>query len=482
MSKLIIGMRAATNYTTTDKGALTHKSTLNPVLDYYYQAPAMRGRDTTPLFSLALATDQMLALRAMFYVRDIRGGGNVGERETFRQALRYLHTNRAALFTALIPLVPEYGRWDDLMEFVGDKSVVTYVAKQLQNDREALRADQPISMLAKWMPSANTSSKETRALAYKWITALHMTPRDYRLTLSALRKRLNIVERAMSSGDWSSIDYSKVPSKASLIYRSAFGKRDTERYGAYLSAVEKGEAKINSGTLYPYELVGKYLNGHALDRTIEAQWSALPNFAESEDNALVIADVSGSMRGRPLEVSISLAIYFAERNRGIFHDYFLTFSTTPELTRVIGNNLREKVNNLSRANWDMSTNVQAAFNLILKTAVANQLPEAEMPKTLFIISDMQFDSAVSGFTNFQAMKVSYAVAGYTLPKLVFWNVNASENKNAPVTELQEGVYLVAGSSAGVFKTVLTGKTTTPYDLMVESLMTPRYDPIEAAVS
>jgi hypothetical protein len=287
----------------------------------------------------------------------------------------------------------------------------------------------------------------------------------------------------MSSGDWSSIDYSKVPSKASLIYRSAFGKRDTERYGAFLSSVEKGETKINSGTLYPYELVSKYLgSARQVDRTIEAQWAALPNYAETDDNALVIADVSGSMSGRPLEVAISLAIYFAERNKGIFHDYFLTFSTTPALTQVIGNNLMERVHNLNRANWDMSTDIQKAFNLILRTAVANKLSEAEMPKTLFIISDMQFDSAVAGFTNYQAMKASYAVAGYMLPKVVFWNVRASENKNAPVTELQEGVYLVAGSSAGVFKTVLTGKTTTPYDLMVESLMTPRYDPIEAAIN
>lgn len=476
-------MRQATNYTTTENGALTNKSTLNNVLDFYYHAAARRGNDNTDLFAMAYAEDAVLALRALFYLRDIRGGSKIGERESFRQGLRYLYANKRDVFNALVLLVPEYGRWDDVLEFVDSSVVVQMVKAQLGVDIESasIFTDRSVSLLGKWMPSINTSSKKTVALARKWIKALGTTEVTYRYNLSMLRKHINIVERLMSANEFSGIDYATVPSKAAMLYRKAFSKQDADRYVAYLEDVKSGKKKINATTLYPYEIAGKYLNGAAYNETLELQWSALPNYADSDHNALVMADVSGSMSGDPLNVAVSLAIYFAERNKGLFHDYFMTFSSRPSLERVIGNNLREKVDNVSRAHWEQSTNIQGAFNLMLDAAITNNVPVEEMPTMLFIISDMEFDVASRASTNFNVIQQKYNTAGYTMPKLVFWNVR-SRNDQTPVTEKEENVYLVSGASAGVFKAALNAKAINPYEMMIEVLNDDRYDAVAESVS
>jgi hypothetical protein len=385
------------------------------------------------------------------------------------------------VFNALVPIVAEYGRWDDLVEFVDNRVVVRTIRQQLSEDIETAQfSDGSVSLLGKWMPSINTSSKATVALAKRWVKALNMSEAVYRRGLSLLRKRINIVERLMSAGDFSAINYENVPSRAGMIYRKAFSKRDAARYVAYLESVKKGDKKINTATLYPYELVGKYLNGMREDETIELQWANLPNYADSDVNAIVMADVSGSMDGRPMEVSISLAIYFAERNQGAFHDYFMTFSGLPSLERVVGNTLYERVRNVGRANWSMNTNIQAAFDTILNTAKAKKVPASEMPRMLFIISDMEFDSPYIRGTNFDVIKRKYAAAGYELPTLVFWNVD-SRNDQTPVTEREEGVFLVSGFSAGVFKAAINAKATNPMEMMLETLNDGRYALVDAVL-
>lgn len=469
MNKLIEGMSKAQNYTLTENGALTHESSLSEVLDFFYHASARRGQDNTDLFARAYAESPSLAVLAAFYTRDVRGGQ--GERNTFRQVLRYLFENDRDVFNAVVTHVPEYGRWDDALEFVKSPVVVAMVVHQLNND-----VQKSPSLLAKWMPSINTSSKKTRTLAKAWVKALGMSERSYRLMLSDLRKRIGIVERLMSAGQFDAIDYERVPSRAAMIYRKAFSKRDTARYAAYLEAVTSGEKKIKAATLYPYEIVGKYLNGMALDSTLEEQWKALPNYCDEPSNALVIADVSGSMAGVPLSVSISLAIYIAERNKGAFHNYFMTFSSRPRLERVIGRTLKERVRNLSKANWNMSTDLQAAFDAILASAVHNSVPAEEMPKTLFIISDMQFDKCVDGYTNYNRITKRYAEAGYELPKIVFWNV-ASRRDEVPIEKYQSGTYLVSGCSPSIFKSAINARATNPYELMLEVLLADRYAPI-----
>ncbi len=479
MNALLNSLVNADNKTAyTANGALSNVSSLDKVLDFYYHAAASRGQDNSELFASAWREDPKLAVKAAFYTRDVRGGQ--GERETFRQVLRWLYTNDTETFNHIVSLVPIYGRWDDILEFVDNPVVVNLVRSTLWNDSDS---DHP-SLLAKWMPSENSSSKESRKLAHAWMRILGLTPRRYRTMLVSLRKKIILVESLMSAKAFDKIDYERVPSNASKLYRKAFSKRDAERYVAYLEAVKKGDKKINAGTLYPYEIVGKYLNGSDKDDTLEALWNALPDYVEgSTVNATVMADVSGSMRGRPMEVSISLAMYFAERSNGPFKNHFMTFSHSPKLQRLIGKTVYDRVQELSQADWEMNTNIQAAFDLIFATATKNKVPAKDMLTHLFIVSDMQFDSHyVNGnMTNFDVIKAKYASHGYDMPILVFWNVN-SFNKETPVTKNDKGVFLVSGASPSIFKSALNTRATTPYELMLDVLNSDRYAAIDEVLA
>ena len=466
---LLTLMREDTNFTRTENGALTHASTLSDSLDFFYHAPARRGQDNTKLFLKAFGEDRTLALKTLFYVRDVRGGQ--GERETFRQGLRELAKNFTEVFNKIVVHVPVYGRWDDVIEFVGNSTVQDIVKGQLNTD---LHSEEGVSLLAKWMPSNNTSSKKTVALAYQWGKVLGWTPAEYRRKLSYLRGKIKLVETAMSQNDWSDISYGQIPSRAGMIYRDAFKRHDGFRYEEFINSVLKGEKTINAGTLYPYELIQKV--SHENSGPIEALWRSLPNYANTDENALVVADVSGSMSGLPMAVCISLAIYIAERNKGVFKDKFITFSAQPTIQEVKGKTLYEKVQNLQRAQWDMNTNLQSVFNLLLHTATKNSLPAEQMPTKIFIVSDMEFDSCIQGGTNFSAIKQKYEAAGYALPTIIFWNVQ-SRNDQTPVTQDQRGVYLVSGCSPSIFEKAIQAKAITPLQLMLEILEGPRYSPI-----
>ncbi len=464
-------MQEEVNQTLTENGAETHRSTLDGVLDFFYHAPARRGQDNTSLFLQAFGEDRTLALKSLFYVRDVRGGQ--GERETFRQGLRELSKNFPAEFKQIAAQVPVYGRWDDILEFVGDSTVQKMVREQINID---LTSTDGVSLLAKWMPSINTSSKKTVSLAHQWVKALGWTEVQYRKNLSSLRAKIKLVETAMSQNHWDEIQYGQIPSRAGMIYREAFKRHDGSRYEEFIGAVLNGEATINSGTLYPYELMRKVKDQN--DPTVEAMWRNLPNYADTEENALVVADVSGSMYGTPLDVCISLAIYIAERNKGLFQNKFITFSSEPAIEEIKGQTLYEKYNNLAGANWDMSTNLQSVFTLLLDTAVKNSVPASEMPSKLFIVSDMEFDRCVNGGTNFQSIQAKYEAAGYILPTIVFWNVE-SRNDQTPVTMDEKGVFLVSGCSPSIFQKAVNAIATTPMEMMLEVLNGPRYEPIRS---
>lgn len=470
MSTLFTAMQRDTNFTATENGALTNKSTLSSVLDFYYHAPARRGKNITDLFLKAFGEDRTLALKALFYVRDIRGGQ--GERELFRQGLRELHKNFREVFNKVVPHVPVYGRWDDLIEYVGSPVVQKLIENQLQMD---LTSKEGVSLLAKWMPSINTSSKKTVGLAHQWAVALGWRPAEYRRKLSALRGKINLVETAMSQNNWDGITYDHVPSRASMIYRDAFKRHDATRYDEFIAAVNAGEKTIKAGTLYPYELMQKVK--HGVDNTVEALWKNLPNYADTDDNALVVADVSGSMSGTPMDVCISLAIYLSERNRGIFRDKFITFSSDPKLQEVKGKTLYEKYHNLTRAEWGMTTNLQSVFELVLNTATKHKIPADEMPTKVFIVSDMQFNACVNG-KNIDGIRAKYEAAGYRVPTVVFWNVQ-SRNDESPVEMDENGVYLVSGCSPSIFEKAVKAQATTPMELMLEVLNSPRYEVISA---
>lgn len=338
-----------------------------------------------------------------------------------------------------------------------------------------------ISLAAKWFPSINCSSKEQKRLARKLALLLGMSPKEYRKTLSTLRKKINIVERQMCSGNWSDINYESVPSKAALLYRGAFKRNDSERYNAYVSAVNAGEKTIKATTLTPVEIFQKVYKGQ-YDDTIEALWkSQIDNVKE---DGLVIADVSGSMMSSygttvcPLAASIGLATYYADFNKGAFKGYFMTFSSYPELVKLKGTTLQDKYYNMSRANWSMSTDLEAAFKKILERATATKCTQEDMPKVLYIITDMEWDRCTTGTsqTMFERMRDMYSKAGYELPRVVFWNVMA-RNDQAPVKADENGVTLVSGYSTDVFKYVLAGKDYSPYTFMLEVLNSPRYEAV-----
>ena len=359
------------------------------------------------------------------------------------------------------------------------------------------------SLIFKWLKSENTSSAESRELATKTRKAFGMTSRDYRRALTDGRKYIDIVERKMSSNNWQAIDYEKVPSKANLIYKNAFLKHDSERRQAYLDALTTGEAKINSSASFPHDIVHKYAftyrfsrNVLAEDTTLEEMWKALPDFVNGNSNTIVVADGSGSMMCNidpktsttALEVANALAIYFAQHQDGPFKNKYITFSSRPQYVNVGYPTLRENLIEAYKHNECANTNIEAVFDMVLKTAVDNKLRQEEIPNIL-IVSDMQFDGAVCcnaynwsiPDTLFKTIAKKYASYGYKLlPKLIFWNLNTyGRSKNVPVTQNENGVILVSGYSAAICKMVLSNKTD-PYEAMVETLNSERYQAVEDA--
>lgn len=472
------------NVTETLNGAKAYKSTLNKCLDLFGKIAACRNdvKQAQKLFAHAYAENPETATRILFWARDIRGGQ--GEREVFRNLFKYLVEENGEIGAKLISLVPVYGRWDDLLVLENTsawETVLNAIQNQLNLDRVSYKAGAAVSLLAKWMPSINASSKDTKRLGRKIAAHLGMTEREYRKVLSNLRTHINVVEKAMCSKEWSAIDYSKVPSRAAFMYRKAFAKQDATRYAEYLSAVEKGEAKINASTLYPYDIVEQYLyKGARNDKTIDLQWEALPNYMEGKEfNGLVVADVSGSMYGRPMAVSISLAMYIAERNTAeVWKNKFLTFSERPELQSIVGSTIGKRIDNLSGAAWGMNTDLMAVFKTVLDAGVKNDVPAEDMPSKLIIVSDMQFDQCCRSNkrTNFEQIQKLYRKAGYEMPQLVFWNVNAIGG-NVPIKAHDTGTCLVSGCSPSILKSVLTDSVLTPIDTMNETVYTERYDAV-----
>ena len=471
----------------TANGALSNKSTKSAVLDFFSKCGALRGKteEAVRYFEAAFSEDETLSLRALFYMRDVRGGQ--GERGNFRAIIQWLAKNHKEAMLRNMIHIPVFGRYDDYYAFADipevNKEAMAIMKEQFEADVASAKEDKSVSLLGKWLKSENTSSPESRKLGKMTRISFGLRSSEYRKALTLLRAKINIIEALMSENKWSEIAYEHVPSRAMKLYMKAFSKKDQERFQQYLDSVKRGEKKINSSTLYPYDIVHalfhQNVEGSELE-TLQAQWSALPDYLEGSQakNGIVIADVSGSMYGRPIEVAISLALYFAERNTGTFKDYFMTFSDTPELVKVHGSNLQEKINNISRANVGCSTNVQAAFDLILRTAVKNNTSESEMPSKLFIISDMQFNIACSdnSKTNFDVIDEKYKAAGYKRPVLVFWNVNASSD--TPVTKDEVGTYLVSGCSPSILKNAMNTNAVTPLDLMLEVLNSERYSMIK----
>ena len=491
------------NTTYTENGAITNKSTLDANLDWFFHGAAMRSADAEriiDLFSKAFYEDPEKALKTLFYIRDCRGGQ--GERRIFRKCIGAMANTEETQkwLKDNLGLIEEYGRFDDylcLLDTQLEVSVTQYLLSQLLDDKNnADKGSVFISQCAKWMPSL-TSSAESKRIAKHFIKLVRQnfvsdfTEEKYRKLISYLRKQLKIVEHNLTNKDYESINYSKVPSYASLKYRKAFNRNDKVKYLLYLADVENGKAKINAKTLYPYDLVKKYMNmcggfnDETTDETVEAQWKALPDYVP-EINGIVVNDTSGSMTGLPMYVSMSLAVYIAERNKSeVWKNYIIPFSSRAEWKEVKGNTLLEKLNSVYTGDCS-NTNLQAVFDLILSRAIEKHIPKEDMPKVLLIISDMEFDdtdyslidfelnpNSLKKKTNFEAITKKYQEAGYERPNLVWWNVD-SRNTQTPITKDDRGNILLSGCSPAMLTVALSGEFN-PIDAMNRVINQARYD-------
>lgn len=480
----------------TQNGALAYASSGSHLLDFHYEMSAFRDMDTAEFFkwfARAYNEDPMLAIKEAFYAGDIRLG--MGERLTFRRCMMYLCEWHPEIAKAVLHLVPEYNRWDSVLVFYNSNktrsAAVELIKNQLKEDIENANNGKPISLCAKWLPSVNASSFKTIVLAKELADDLGMTERRYRKLLSKLRSYLNIVEKKMSAKEWGEINYEAVPSRANLLYSEAFYRNDTERRSEFLEDLAKGKKKINSGVLFPHEIVGKTLGAtfRKDDKALklyESMWKALPDNGIS--NTLVVRDGSGSMTANygssnttPLDVASALAIYLSEHNSGIWKDKFITFSQFPEIVDMHNcKSLAEKVRLVYGYDDWSNTDIYATMKLILITAMTYDIPESDMPKMILILSDMQFDAHSHNFGGslFDGIKREFEEAGYELPTICFWNLATEAYKTIP---MQDNVVLCSGFSPNIVNMIMSGDFKDPYALLVDTLNGDRYKPVEDAV-
>jgi len=486
----------------TENGAVGHSTTGKALLDMNFKISSYRNASYTELlhdFELAFVENPELAIRWLFYARDIRGGA--GERDLFRSVIEQLALEHPELVKKVIHLIPVYGRYDDLLCLIRSKvktEVLDMIEDQLLKDQLGIEKKQSISLLAKWMPSNNASSASTKKDATIIRKHLGMSEKEYRKMLSKYRAYLKVTETFMSANEWGAIKYEEVASKANVLYNKAFFKHDEDRRLEYIEAVKSGEKKINSSTNFPHDIVSRYPKyGRKLDETLEVLWKALPEFTDGLESTLVVADGSGSMDQRigkttvtALDVANSLSIYFAERCKGAFANKYITFSGTPQLVNLGTGSLLSKIKIANGYNEVANTNIEAVFMLILKTAVRNNMSQGELPATVLIISDMEFDQATRSYYNggrynrpdetlFESIASRFAEAGYKMPKLAFWNL-MGRSGTIPMVENENGVALISGFSPSAIKTVFTGQVD-PYDALVETLMSERYDAVSEAL-
>ena len=483
-------LKKEANMTFTENGAATYESSTSNCLDLFAAIGAVRReseREIIDRFRKAFAEDSDIAMKILFFGRDVRGG--LGERRVFRVIINWLADHEPESLRKNVAWIPEYGRYDDLMALMGtacEKDAVQVIKAQLKKD---MGADAEVSLLAKWLPSVNASSKETVHMGKHIAHSLGMSDAEYRRVLAELRRKIRIIENNLREKDYS-FDYAKQPSKALFKYRKAFARNDGERYQQFLEQVQNGTAVMHTGTLMPYDIIAPCFEGwsarrrlsEAERRAMDITWNSLENFGTNE-NALVVVDGSGSMYGggkpMPEAVAQSLGIYFAERNTGAFHNHFITFSARPQLVEIKGRDIAEKVRYCAGYNEIANTNLQAVFELILKAAVKHSVPQEDMPGKIYIVSDMEFDACIcnADVTNFTYAQKLFRDHGYRLPDIVFWNV-ASRNKQQPVTKNEVGVALVSGCTPRLFSMV-AGGAASPYAVMMEIIESERYALISA---
>ena len=462
----------------TENGMATNSTSLDACVDLFFNIGAMRGQDKERLiadFSKALNQNRIDALKILFWARDIRGGA--GERQVFRDIIQWMAENHTEYIKRNLQYIPEFGRWDDLLVLIDTG---------LESDAMQLISDAIIAengLCAKWMPRQGHIANKLRKFT-------GMTPKEWRKSLVGLT---NVVESKMCAKQWDEIDFAKLPSLASARYQKAFGKNAFEKYSEYIKSLQKGETKINAGAVYPYDVVKSLKHGNF--EIANEQWKALPNWMEDSNEMLLpLVDVSGSMETSVgnnanvtcMDVAISLGLYISEKNEGPFKNAFITFSDNPTL-EVLSGSLKDRYTQMASSNWGMSTNLEAAFKLILDQATKHNLSQSDMPTKILILSDMEFNEATggggwrnkSGYWNPTAQQMieqMYADAGYSMPQIVYWNIQ-SRNGGLPVSFDKQGTALVSGFSPAIMQALVKGEITSPTTIMSSVIHSERYEDI-----
>ena len=479
----------------TENGAVGNLTTGSKLVDLNFKIPSFRNGIDKYAFIHALNEDKLLALKWLLYLRDVREG--VGERKSFREFVVALVDYDLEIANTFIKGVDiaEYGRWDDYVDIAYKVQndfirnlILNKIDTQLAQDMHNMDDGKPVSLLAKWLPSVNASSKETKGKAKMVCRYLQFTERDYRRTLSELRAYIDVVERKMSANNWGEVNYEGVPSKANVLYKNAFSRHDEERRNEYLESLKSGNAKINANDMFLHDIVQAYHSFH-VDDTLEEMWKAQKK-CDGFENTLVVRDGSGSMTCSvgnsgvtALTVATAITLYCAENNSGEFHNKFITFGSRPKLCDISGlKTLREKLYYSYREADCSSTDIEKTFKLILNTAIENNIPQEDMPKTVLIVSDMEFNAAQGYYGErnnshlFKGIQRDFEGHGYKMPKLVFWNVNSRTN-TIPITENENGVVLMGGFSKNLLQMAMSSETD-PYKVLVAQLNKPRYEIID----
>ena len=497
------------NESATENGAAGYRTTTKALLDLNFKVSSLRDRSEGYIvreFMKAFHESPKYAVKWIFFLRDILEG--MGERRTFRICLKYLANSQPKIAKAVIPYIPVYGRYDDALVLLDTplaNDVASMYKKQLEEDLEVMKKGEPVSLLAKWLPSINTSSAKSREYANKLCGYFKVSHREYRQTLSKLRAYGNVVETKMSASDWKEIDYGKVPAKANMKYDNAFAKHDIERRSKYLENVFLGEDGLNASGIMPHEIVHRIAGNNLWDMRLkdnllaELMWKKIMEEGfENEwglEDAIVVADGSGSMFSyasgsgsvTAIEICNALAIYFAGQLKGVFHNKAITFSEHPQFIDLKDNtSLKDKLEIMFAYNEVANTNIEAVFDLILDMAKCKSVPREELPKQVLVISDMEFDCA-TGTCDFDQEKLFDTIAkkydenGYVMPRLIFWNV-CGRTDTIPKVENGEGLCLLSGFSQNAMK-VATDKTKKdPYEALISVLDSARYQVIEDAIS
>ena len=498
MNTFMNGLKAANNFTYTENGAVTHRTTQSDLLDMFALGGAYRNRsdeDCILLFKKAFEENEVYALKCLFYLRDVRGGQ--GERRFFRVCFKWLCTELPEVAIRNLDNISEFGRWDDLIYGTLNTPVfeeaMTIVKKQLILDLDCKTP----SLLGKWLPSENASSRKTKIAGSAVRNSLGWTHKEYRKVLSSLREKINIVETLMSENRWDEIEFDKIPSKAGLVYRNAFARRDIIK-AKYEKFAKDKTTKVNAEVLNPVDIADKCvgLYYHTPDSTeramLDKYWENLKDYYNGrQENGIAVVDVSGSMCGQPINAAISMGTYIAERGKGAFANHFITFSNKPELVEIQGVDIYDKFARMKKADWGMSTNLEAVLDLLLKTALSSN--KDDMPERLYIFSDMEFNRAISNKTEsnyecgclanrldkngidtlIEKKKKEWSAYGVEMPQIIFWNLD-SRNQNIPA--IGEGFSYVSGFSMAMLETILSGKD--GWDLCLEKLMSDRYASVE----